>query len=141
MFLRLGVSDLIGVFAYTQAFALFESSILFTVLLVLAFALPWRLLREDFIVRGTALIFLTSPWAFGVYLLIVGNEFRNLGLIGQLALLIAYLAWLGAAYLLILRHELVRRAVRGLVERIAVLSVFYLAVDVISVGVVLVRNV
>ncbi len=140
--LRLGAWDLIGAVAYSQSFALVEICILFLMLVVLAVLLPGRLLRDKFLSVGSLFVLFAAAWTVVMHRVTDCCDAFSIWGAGDIALLL-----LGYVLCFVLVQVLVRfdasadRAVRGLVERIAVLSVFYLAVDVISVGVVLVRNV
>ncbi len=140
LLLRLSLADLVGVIAYNQAFALLESTLVLLALIVLAIILPGRRWRQGFAAYATLLLLVSWPWALVLNLLLLGDEFTNLGPGGSLLLLAAYLAWVGAAFLLIARHNRLERALTVFIERVVVLSAVYLAVDLMSLVIVLLRN-
>ena len=53
----------IGIFAYTQVFALFESGIVLLFLLLLAAIVPKRFVRAKFVAVGSMVVIVSSFWA------------------------------------------------------------------------------
>lgn len=137
--LRLSLWDLIGVIAYTQAFALLESAIIFLVLILLGAILPGRLFRDRFVAQGSMAVFLTSAWAVAAH---YSDDAIRLWSAKMFLLGFAvYLASVAVFYGLIHRHDRLAEAIRSLVERLLVLSLLYVSIDVLSLLIVAFRNV
>jgi hypothetical protein len=147
--LRLSLGELIGVIAYTQLFALIESILVAAVLvgirqlLVAAGRLPKlvglrRLIAEKYVSLAAVFIFVNSIWAG---LIQIYYETLRLWSAAQflpwaLLFLLSNLLLLG----LVARFSRADRIVRLLVERLAVLSYLYVALDVVCLFIVLARN-
>jgi hypothetical protein len=131
--------ELVGAIAYTQAFALLESLLVLLCLLAFGAILPARLLRERFATVGSMLVFLTAAWA-----MLAQYNSNELGLWGPkdyLPWLALYLVSIAGPYLLIRSHKRMEGAIASLVERLTVLSAFYVIVGLLSILFVVSRNI
>jgi len=72
--LRLSVSELVRVVAYTLSFALFESVLVWSLLLVAAVVLPAKLFRERLVGIGVAITLLTTAWAMAAHYQTEGSD-------------------------------------------------------------------
>jgi hypothetical protein len=136
--LRLNTWDLIGAVAYTQAFALVESTIVFVILIVLAVILPAGFFRSKFPSLSTAIIFLTSVW-----FILAHNNDEMIRLWGGRQFLIwgvVYAITVGVSTLLVYRFEILQRIINASLQRLSILSSLYAFIGVISLLVVIVRN-
>lgn len=136
--LRLSVWDLVGVLAYTQAFALIESVVLLVGILVLSILLPARLLRDELVPVATALVLLASFWMILIHF--YGERLRDLGAPILLVTVFLILASLLITYALTLRNQRLSQVVSLFNERLSMLSYLYLSIGTLSLLVVLLRN-
>ncbi len=137
--LRLSISDMVGVIAYAQFYALIDTLVIFIPLLLLAVLLPTTLFRNKFVAKGTAVIFISSAWFIFLHLngqIIEQRQIAVLGIWG-----VSYLLVLAAAILIIQKNQKLEMAIVSFVQRLSVLSVLYLIIDLLSLIVIVVRNV
>jgi hypothetical protein len=144
--------DAVGVVSYGLMFTFVESVLLFAVMVLLGYlvstywdaerrvallsvlaliASVWAMLEQLFFLMGTGL----PGWSIDL-LIRSSHPLRTfyvllIGLVGATVL--------GPA-LLVLRSQRVYAAVRALIERLSVLTIFYLVLDAIGVVIVIVRN-
>jgi hypothetical protein len=144
--------DAVGVLAYALVFAFVESLVVFLVAVSLGFLLPRRWEEGKRIALLSILVLITSFWAaFGqLYFL------WNLNLPAQAVQFLAQnahpLRLLYAAFLvlvvptvlvptyLVLRSEGASRFILALVDRLSLLSSFYLLLDAASLVIIILRN-
>ncbi len=134
--LYLSTWDIISVFAYAQTFALLESATILLGLVLWGAILPARLLRDKFVAQGSIGVFLTSGWAIATHIGIVSvwpSEGFFLGAV-------LCLASIGGFYVLIYRYRRVEEALNSLAERLLVLLYVYVPVSLLSVVIVIFRN-
>jgi hypothetical protein len=141
--LRSNIWDVVGMIAYTQAVALFESVIVLFVLLLVCGVLPVRVLGERIVAHGSMAVFVTTGWAIGLHYH-VDRYISNLSswpYVGLLLWFAIYVACMGGTYLLICRRSRVKEILDSLVERLSVLSCLYVALDLLGLAVLVFRNV
>lgn len=138
--LRLDSWDLTGVLAYTQLYALAESITVLLLLVVAALLLPGRLLRRHLVAQGSMIVFSTAGLAIALHLgeKLVRPDRLRLLLLGVVG--IAWLAAMGVALFLVPRRPAWIAALEGLARRLAVLSTLYVALGLLGLGVVVLRN-
>ncbi len=137
--LRLSISELVGVVAYAQLYALLDTLLIFIPLLLLAALLPATLFRNKFVAMGTAVIFISSAWFIFLHMngqIIEQRQFVVLGIWG-----VSYLLILAAAFVFIRKNQKLETAIVSFVQRVSILSVLYLIIDLLSLVVIVVRNV
>ncbi len=137
--LRLSISELVGVVAYAQLYALLDTLLIFIPLLLLAALLPATLSRNKFVAMGTAVIFISSAWFIFLHMngqIIEQRQFVVLGIWG-----VSYLLILAAAFVFIRKNQKLETAIVSFVQRVSILSVLYLIIDLLSLVVIVVRNV
>jgi len=137
--LRLSSWELIGVIAYTQTFALLESVIILLVLVLLGAILPARLLRDGFVAQSSMMVFVTSGWAIAVH---YGSEVVRLwGLKEFFLWSVLYLESIAVSCVLTHRCKRLERFLGSFIERLTALSYVYVLLDLLSIFVVIVRNI
>ena len=150
---RTNAWDAVGVVGYGLVFAFVESLLLFAVMALLGYLVSayWEPGRRVALLAVLALVL--SLWAVLEQLfflveirlpgwligLLVRSGHPLWGIYGGLLMLIGLTVLLPA--LLVLRSERALGFVRAMIERLSVLTVFYLALDVIGLVIVVVRNV
>jgi hypothetical protein len=137
--LQLSLWDLVGAFAYTQVFALFEAALVLASVVGLCLIVPRRLLRDKFVAQGGTLVLLSSGWAVAVQLR--ANQLRSWGLRKFAVLALLYLLSIGVSYALIRRFGRLETAIGSLVDRLTVLLFLYGPLTAASLIVVFLRNV
>ncbi|NLE44267.1 MAG: hypothetical protein GX620_06065 [Chloroflexi bacterium] len=135
LILRLSLWELLGVFAYTLAFALFESLLLPVALVILSMLLPASWFRTRFAAHGAAVVLVTAAWA------VVAHYSPDASILSGHALGIV-LCTLSVALPLAFIHlkPAVARVARSLAERATVLTWPYLLLDILGILIVLGRN-
>jgi hypothetical protein len=136
--LRLDVWELVGVIAYTQAFALLESLLIWGLVLLLTLVLPRRSSSDRFIPLVFLLIFIHSIWS-GILHFSFGT-LRELSTVQLLPIPVLYLLSVAVPVVLILRSGKFAALLRAILDRLAVLVSLYIVIDILSVVVILIRN-
>jgi hypothetical protein len=167
MVLQLRVGELLGVFAYNQTFTLIENLLMVGFLMLLGAILPPRYLRDDFIFKGSFVVFFSALWA----ILFQGLEpfvkwlqprwTQSLGVLDSILsqgildwissesyLLLVVLSIWGTWYLGILglipflaqSYSRFRKPVLAFVDRLAVPSTFFVTIDLVGIILVMARN-
>lgn len=123
--LRLTSWELIGVIAYTQAYALVESLVALIILVVLGLLLPVRLYRNKITAYSTMIVLVTTIWTVLAH---YNNGYiRLMGLMQFLPWLGLYILSIGIGYLLVWRYDRVASSIQAIIERIMVLSIIYVS--------------
>lgn len=136
--LRLSISELLGVVAYTQVFALLESAFVLVFFLVVSFLLPKRWLAYQFVPATSILVFVATLWAIAAHN--YDKVIRNWGAREFLPWLILVMISLALAWVLVSRSKKVRNAIVELVDRATVLAAVNLFIDSLSLVIILIRN-
>jgi hypothetical protein len=137
--LRLSSWELIGVIAYAQAFAFLESVIILLVLVLLGAILPARLLRDGFVAQSSIMVFVASGWAIAVHY--NSEAVRLWGLKEFFLWSVLCFATVAVFCVLAHRYKRLERLLGSFIERLTVLSYVYVLLDLLSLFVVIVRNV
>jgi len=150
---RTNAWDAVGVTSYGLVFAFVESLVFFALVVLLGYLVPgsWEVNRR--VALMTALALVASLWAMLEQLFfLVGTGFPGwfvgflvgsghparvfivllVGVVGLTVLVPA---------LLVMRSERAYRSVRGLIDRLSILTMFYLVLDVIGLVIVIIRNI
>lgn len=130
--------DVIGVVAYVQAFALFETAVVFLPLLFLSLVLPLNWFRDKFVALSTGLVYLSAAWC--VLAQLHDSEVRWWSFKHLLPWFGAYGASLLLVSLLIHRSSRVQALIRAFAERVELVASAYLLIGLIAVLIVLIRN-
>jgi hypothetical protein len=137
--LRLNIWDLIGVMAYPQTFALIESLIILLVSLLMAALLPGKWFRDKVVALNAVVVFSTAAWA--IVAQISYGVIRTWSARSFLPWLAAYLLSTALFYALVYRHKRLEALIVSFVDRLLILAYIYLFVDILSVLVVVIRNI
>ena len=134
---QMSLWDVIGVVSYPQVFVLFESVVIFLPLVLLSALLPAGWFRDKFVARSAGIVYLSVVW----FILAHINDLtlRYWGL-GQFPIGLFLFSQILFFSLIHYSHKL-QSIIVSLVNRIAVLSIVYLFIDLISVLIVVIRNV
>jgi len=130
---------LVGTIAYTQVFALLESALLFLGVGSLVIIFPKKLIRGRFVSLSTVAAFLTTAWVILAHL--YGQSWRMWTTRGVMYWLISLFVVIVVFGWLIVRFERLKKWIEAFSNRLLILSLVYLGVDVFCLGVVLVRNI
>jgi len=138
----INVWEIIGVFAYTQVFALLESIFLLVLIVILAFFIPHKFFMEKFVSQSSILILVVSIWVVFVhYQLELQSLFPSI----DPRILLGF--WLTSLFItLISLSLLVRRSPRieerliNIIQKLSILSMFYLFMDALSLVIIITRN-
>jgi hypothetical protein len=138
LILRLSVTELIGVTAYTLVFALFESVLLLIVLIIISLVLPATYFKDKIVVRGFILVIFTSSWITPVlldwYVLSVHQQCHLLWTILYFSILILLHFWLE-------RRKNLEPRIYAIAKGVVTLSAIYVCFDAMSVVIVIIRNI
>lgn len=136
--LRLSLWDVVSVVAYSLLFSLLETLILFAGIVLLAVVLPRRWLGDKLVPLATAVLFLTAGWF--VILQINGGWITNRQVVPLAIWAGSYLLVLAGALFVVFRKTAVARGLHSFSQRLLVLSVLYLVVDLIGLAIIVARN-
>jgi hypothetical protein len=142
--LRSNLWDVVGMVAYTQVVALFESVIVLLIVLLLCAILPVRLLGERVVAHGSMAVFVTAGWAIGIHYHVDRYASALSALwpyAGFLLWSVIYLVCMGGTYLLISRRNRLKELLESLVERLSMLSFLYVILDLLGLVILVFRNV
>lgn len=150
---RTNAWDAVGVVSYGLVFAFVESLLFFAVMALLGYLVPGRWDADWRVALLTVLALVASLWAmleqlffligtgwpgwFVSFLVSSGHPARVfiallVGVVGLTVLL---------PVVFVVRSERAYRAVRGLIDRLSILTIFYLVLDVVGLVIVIVRNI
>ena len=136
--LRLKTWDLVGVIAYTQAFALIETLVVWVTMILIAAVLPAKLFRDHFVAVGSALVLVAAAWAIAYHLSPV-----DIADVGRRQLLLVGLTSAGSialVYSAVTRSARIESLIRSVTERVSILSFVYAGLGVLSLILVIIRN-
>lgn len=137
--LRFSLWDLLGMTSYTLAFVLIESLVILLPVILLAVILPPRILKDHFLARGSALVFISSIWMmYANYQHVDLSGWNTAQYLGALAL---YLLSLVIAFVLFERFKRIDQVMQSVMRRLAVLAYVYVAFACLGLIFILIRNV
>ena len=137
--LRMSIWQLIGVIAYVQAFALVESLAIAALLIIISIILPKRIFRDNIISISAMFIFVTALWAVLAH---YSEDTIRLWRIKEfLPWITIYIFSIGIGYYLVQRFEQLAKTIRLMVDRISVLAFFYVFIGMVSIVIVIFRNI
>lgn len=137
--LFLTLSDILGVFAYVQAFALLESAAAFLFLVLIWIALPARVLGDSFVAQGSMLRLINVFWILVLHS--VGGDIPAWDHAKALLLLVLYLTSIGTSLTLVRRSSRVVGLLELLDERLVVMLYVYVPLGVLGLILVVARNI
>ncbi|MCJ7537141.1 MAG: hypothetical protein WA997_05425 [Anaerolineales bacterium] len=131
--------EMIGIMSYPLAFALLESILFLIGLIILAVVLPRKILRDNFIAMGSLTALLATLGMILAHL--YGEDFgiwlvRDFGKYLLLLIGLVLVSWVAVYY-----FKRLAKTIESVVNRLTPLSTVYLAVDILAVFVILIRNI
>jgi hypothetical protein len=136
--LSMDIWQLIGVIAYTQAFALLESVLVFLILLFIAIILPRKWFRDRFVAQVCMAVLFASAWAILAHF--YGQNYGIWAIKRFLLSMTPLLVLIIVFSILIIRFKGFQKVIDAFVEHLLVLSLLYVGIDVFSIIVILFRN-
>lgn len=137
--MRLSVWDLIGVIAYTLTYALFESLAVLIILVFVSVLLPAKLFRDKFVAVSTSIVFLTVAWFILAH---YNDQIIRLWGIRQFAIwAVIFGLTILLAIVVVHRFGALERVINSIAQRLSVLSSLYIFLGVVSLIVVVIRNI
>jgi hypothetical protein len=143
-------SELIGTLAYIQLYTLIESILFFFLIFILGIILPAKFFRAKYLTLGSLYIILASISVLILHFipgLITFIAYKT-GFTGYLLILGLFLWILISGFVIVVRvayrfihHADIADKIKDILDRVVVLTSFYLVVDLISVFIVVIRNV
>jgi hypothetical protein len=162
LLLRLRMSQIIYVISYTQTFALLESIIVWLIFILLCIIFPRKILRDRMAAKGTIIVSMTTLWAISFHYLdgitkflgssisflsklisLTSYEFQvhNISIISFVFLwLFIYLSGLIIGLIRLSKVKQFENRIYNYLERLEVLTWFYLSLDILSFLVVINLN-
>jgi hypothetical protein len=130
---------MIGIISYPLAFALLESSLVLIGLILLAVILPGKLLRDSFVAQGSLAGLLATLGM--VFAHLYGKGFGIWSVRGFGKYLLILVGIIFASWILIYYVKKLKSVVESIADRISPLSIAYLALDLLAVITIIVRNI
>jgi hypothetical protein len=131
--LYLNTGEILGMVSYSFSFALFETMILYLPLILMGVILPRRWTKDRFVPLASVWLIAATLIAFVLQLSIEYDWPKQLLLAGILPLLIGVSVFS-------LRYPKIPLFVRTLALRLTVLTLVYIALDIVGLLIVIVRN-
>lgn len=126
------VGELFTIFCYVMSLCLFESMTFLAALLGICAALPVKMLKEYFIVRGSYFsFFILAGIMLYWYIIFPGNMFISSVIIFVVAIFFSFIA---------VKVGIMYRTAMEVTERLTIFLYLYLPVSVVLLVVVLIRN-
>ena len=136
--LRLTPYEVAGVISYPLVFALLESLLVWSLVVLAAIVFPRRWLRGRFLTRGMALVLFTALFSIAIHFnyedLVKNLQYLPLWASIYLILTLICVYWVG-------RSQHVDAILRAALQRIEVLSYLYIFMDVFGLFIVISRNI
>lgn len=137
--LSMSLWELTGTIAYPLAFTLVESGIMCLSMFLAAVIFPAKVLRDKFVAKSALILFLAMAWAVVAHFYV--QTWRLWDKLGLLLWLGTLLLAIGVGILCVQRFKKLERGINFLTERLSILAWIYLALDLLSVLVILLRNI
>jgi hypothetical protein len=138
--LEMGVWRILGVAAYVLGFALIESLFIFGLIFLVSIILPERLFGLKLVQVGSIFVLITAIAALFIHF--YGQwEIESFSFAAWIALwaMIGLSTFIVAVYWLN-RNQQVQEIFQSGIERLAVLSLVYISLDILGLFVIIIRN-
>ena len=145
--------EIIGIFSYVMSFALLESLIVISVLILLAFLLPRKWFLDYFTSQGFALVSLTVIWFIMAHFWIwrrmgasSGDDTAGIQLdsfITQISVflwLVTFILALIGFSIAIHRSSRLEGILENVMDRLTVPSTLFIVIDLLGIFIILMRN-
>jgi hypothetical protein len=130
--------DLIGIISIVQVFALFESCVILLALTALAIVLPASWFRQRYVAQATALLIVSALLAVSIH---TDGQSMTAWTTQKLWFWLAlYILAVIAAWLVIQRYQRIEQGIKWVVQRTVLLSQVYVAISLLGLVVILIRN-
>lgn len=130
---------MLGIISYPLTFALIESLVFLAGLVILAVILPGKFLRENFIAQGSMAGLLATLGMVAAHL--YGDDFGIWSVRGFGKYLLVLLGITIGSWILIYFFDKLKSLVNTIAGRLTPLSSVYLAMDILAVLIILIRNI
>jgi hypothetical protein len=137
--LRLPLWDVVGLVAYTQAFALVESILFFAGVVGLSLVLPAAWLRQRLPLQGLLLVVVATVAAATFHY--AEHTLRSFGILGLGFLVLMPLLLFALGSYLVRRYGWLEKGALAFVRRISVLSYLYVSIGFVGLLIVIARNI
>lgn len=131
--------EMVGIISYPLGEALFESLVFLLGLVILAFILPGKFLRDNFIAQGSLAGLIASLGMILAHL--YGDNFKVWSVRGFGKYVLLLLGIILVSWILLLFFTRISSIIKSIVERLTPLSTLYLALDLFAVVIVVVSNI
>jgi hypothetical protein len=144
---RMDLETMLGVFAYTQIYALIESVMILFILVSVGILLPKRYFRDNFLSLGLIYFLVTFIWMMPIHYSIRARFIyifplsQDIQLVLALVWVLLYFYIIYTVPVLIRRNKGLGRGIKAFINRTSVLSVMYLLVDFACLITVFYRNI
>jgi hypothetical protein len=136
-YIRLSTWDLIGAIAYIQTFTLIESILILLIMILVVPLLQVRIFRYRFSPVSATIIMITTVW------FMIAHYFDVIIFTWSLRRFIPWLIMYFLSIILyvnMLRYERIERIVSKFIDRISILTMFYVTAGTLSIFIVIIRN-
>jgi hypothetical protein len=137
--LRASLGELAGAISYPLVDALLESCVVWGLFIGISYALPRKWFSDHFVALSSALGWLLAGWAMAVQFtfldIIVWDTWEMI--LGVLGIVVS----LGLVYWLVRRFMGIQNVIKTVVQRLMVLTYFYMLFDLAGLVIIIVRNV
>jgi len=135
---QLNAWEIIGGISYTLTFALIESVFLFVLVLIVNFIVPKQFFAEKFILNSTILALLIFIWA----ILVQKNYDSIISLDGKIILFLFSIILLSIVVVIVVANRIrnLEIIISTIVNKVVVLAVIYLILDMLGILIVIIRN-
>jgi len=131
--------EMIGIISYPLAFALLESVLFLFGLVIFAVILPGKLLRENFVSQGSLAGLIATIGMVLAHL--YGKDFGIWSVRGFGKYLLLLIGIIIASWILINFFKRLIKIIESIAERLPPLSIVYLALDILAIIIIAVRNI
>ena len=138
--LRLELWDVIGTLSYILAYALLESLMVFTIVMVILMLLPKRFFGPKTIPLTAAIVGLTTALVIFINATQVDRSLMRGRYVEPLIGFAVYAVSLVVAIFVIRRSDRLARLITGLLDRLLPLGLLYTFIGLVSVIIVAIRN-
>ena len=149
---RTNMADAFGEGAYFLAYALFESAVIFLALMLILLLLPKSLSEEKVLAVFSTILLLSAGWFIleqvrflevmpeDVWFFKRAQNIRTIRSKAGMAAALALAVSMIVPPILVAKNEKLQKGIIGFVDRLSTLSSLYLGLDVLSLVVILIRN-
>ena len=135
--IKMSLWEVISVIAYIQTIALIESVILFMGLVVISIILPGKIIRENFLTRSSFIIFFLTSIALIAHFT---TGIRPAIIYCSILIIVFAIIFFISNKYFSMKNEQLTNQLSRIYERLVILSLFYILIDIVGVLIVVFRN-